>query len=60
MIGLVVLVCVGIVAAILGVVMLFVSADTSFGVGFLVLACFLAIMARLFQSDFQTRRLTED
>ncbi len=60
MIGLLILVCVAIVVAVLGVVLLFVSADASLGVGFLVLACFLAIMTRLFQSDLQTRRLIED
>ena len=60
MIGLLILVCFAIVAAVLGVILLFVSANTSFGPGFLLLACFLAILARLFQSDLQTSMLTED
>ena len=60
MIGLLILVCVAIAAAVLGVVLLFVSAGTSLGVGFLVLACFLAILSRLFQSDLQTRILAKD
>ena len=51
MVGILVVVTIGIVAAILGLVLLFTPGTAALGTGILIFACFVALLGRVLQAD---------